>query len=197
MIKIIDDVLPLSYVNQIEHDSLHYIQYYWNEKTVVNMSYDDQNIYDFGQLTCPILNTGGVNFKFSEYFIFIKPMLMIIQEKIPEINIVEFLRIKFNMLHKVDSKYKEMYNTPHPDDSEGNDSFSMVYYVNDSDGDTVMFNEFYDKNIPSPTLTVHKRIQPKKNRLVLFDSKRYHTSSNPILNQNRTVLNFVMSGVKR
>jgi hypothetical protein len=197
MIKIIDDLLPLSYSNGIEQDSLNYIQYFWNEKTVENMEFDDPKIYDFGQLTCPFFHSDYPNFKFADYFLFLRPMSLIIQDKLPEIEIKKYLRVKFNMLHKVDTKYEKMYNTPHPDDSETDTSFSMVYYVNDSDGDTVLFNEFYDKNNVSQPLTICKRIQPKKNRLVIFDSKRYHASSNPILNKNRTVLNFVVNGVKR
>jgi hypothetical protein len=197
MIKIIDDVLPVTYANQIELDSLHYIQYFWNARTVVNMPSDDPNIYDVGQMSCPIWYKEPHNFKFSEYFNFIRPMLMIVQEKTPELNITNFVRIKFNMLHRVDSKYKEMYNIPHPDETDSDNSFGMVYYVNDSDGDTVLFNEFYDKNTPNPTLTIHKRIQPKKNRLILFDAKRYHASSNPSSNESRIVINFVMTGVKR
>lgn len=198
MIKIIDDLLPKSYADQIERDSLHFIQYFWNEKTVVNMKYDDPNIYDFGQLTCPLVNSEyNGHLKYSEYFVFMKPMLLIVQDRLPELDLREYIRVKFNMLHQVDSKYQSMYNTPHPDDTETDITYSMVYYVNDSDGDTVMFNEFYDKNKPHSSLTIHQRIKPKKNRLVVFDSRRYHASSNPTMHQNRTVLNFVLHGVKR
>lgn len=197
MIKIIDNLLPLSYSTAIEQDSLNYIQYFWNERTVENMEYNDENIYDFGQLTCPIYHSDCPNFKFGDYFLFLRPMSLIIQDKLSEIEIKRYLRVKFNLLHKVDTKYEKMYNTPHPDDSETDTSFSMIYYVNDSDGDTVLFNEFYDKHTAPPPLTVCKRIQPKKNRLVIFESKRYHASSNPILNKNRTILNFVVHGVKR
>ena len=33
------------------------------------------------------------------------------------------------------------------------------------------------------------RIAPKKNRFVLFDGLYYHTSTNPIENENRVVIN--------
>jgi len=59
-----------------------------------------------------------------------------------------------------------------------------LYYVNDSDGDTVLFNQTvddipfntpYDENI----LTEYQRISPKKGRMVFFNGKKYHTSTSP------------------
>ena len=62
----------------------------------------------------------------------------------------------------------------------------MVYYVNDSDGDTVLFNEFYN----TKSVSINRRIAPKKGRAVIFDSNRFHASSNPINTPTRFVINF-------
>jgi hypothetical protein len=60
-----------------------------------------------------------------------------------------------------------------------------------SDGDTVLFNESFDPDkLEKPEkLTIHKRIEPKQNRCVMFKGNRFHASSNPIKNDMRVVLN--------
>ena len=55
-----------------------------------------------------------------------------------------------------------------------------LYYVCDSDGDTLLFG----KNKDDP---VSQRVSPKKNRAVLFDGMTYHASSLPITNKRATI----------
>ena len=62
-----------------------------------------------------------------------------------------------------------------------------LYYVNDSDGDTFLFNEM---NPHRGALTVARRITPKRGTLVLFDATRYHAGNNPIDHPTRLTLNF-------
>lgn len=56
-----------------------------------------------------------------------------------------------------------------------------LYYVNDSDGDTLLFDN--DKQ------NVIQSVPPKKNRVVLFDGKIPHCSSVPTKNK-RCVINY-------
>ena len=64
-----------------------------------------------------------------------------------------------------------------------------LYYVNESDGDTWMFNEEF-KQFPEPDVfTVKQRISPKPNRLIIFDGLCYHTASNPINSDSRVIIN--------
>ena len=88
------------------------------------------------------------------------------------------------------------YNTPHIDNKFWN-SYSMIYYVNDSDGDTIIFNETSDeeKKKKPEKLTINERIPPKKNRAVLFRGNYFHTSTNPIDNEKRIVLNVNLSNL--
>jgi len=71
----------------------------------------------------------------------------------------------------------------------------VLYYVNDTDGDTFIFDKFADlNNLKSPTLnesevTVIKKISPKKGRALVFDGRRYHSSSAPT-KDIRCILNF-------
>ena len=65
------------------------------------------------------------------------------------------------------------------------DHFVMLYYVCDSDGDTIIYNE----QEKSSNYTVQKRITPKQGRVVLFDGSYYHTAEQP-LNNIRCVVNY-------
>ena len=77
----------------------------------------------------------------------------------------------------------EREDTPHIDIVD--DHFVMLYYVCDSDGDTIIYNEQEKSN----SYTVQKRITPKQGRVVLFDGSYYHTAEQP-LNNIRCVVNY-------
>lgn len=67
-----------------------------------------------------------------------------------------------------------------------------LYYVNDSDGDTFLFDKT-KKELPYLTkdskLEIVKKVSPKKGRVVLFNGNRYHSSSGPTKNI-RCIINF-------
>ena len=79
---------------------------------------------------------------------------------------------------------KEDVDTPHTDMSVQH--FVMLYYVCDSDGDTIIYNE---KIISEKGLTVQKKVTPKQGRVVLFNGAYYHTAQQP--NHNlRCIVNY-------
>ena len=67
---------------------------------------------------------------------------------------------------------------------------SFLLYLNDSDGDTTFFRENWD-DAPGTRLTKWKKVEPKKNRVVISDGN-YHASQNPINSEIRLVLNAVI-----
>lgn len=69
--------------------------------------------------------------------------------------------------------------------------YACVYYVNDSDGDTVIYNEKFNGNEAKEieSLTVKERISPKANRLLLFNGNYYHTGHSPSKHKNRIIIN--------
>ena len=58
-----------------------------------------------------------------------------------------------------------------------------LYYVDDSDGDTV----FYKDGVSDEELM---RCTPKKGRMVLFDGAIYHASTSPVEKTHRMTVNF-------
>ena len=65
---------------------------------------------------------------------------------------------------------------------------AAVYYVNDSDGDTIIYNEI--KTYQNNKLSTRVRVSPKKGRMVLFNGMHLHTSEYPYTNDMRAIINF-------
>jgi len=63
--------------------------------------------------------------------------------------------------------------------------YSAVYYLNDSDGSTVIFNEKWGQD----SLTIKETIEPKPNRLLLFDGSYLHTGYSPSRHNSRVLIN--------
>jgi hypothetical protein len=67
-----------------------------------------------------------------------------------------------------------------------------LYYVNNTDGDTYIFDKTKKElnHISKDTkLGILKQVSPKKGRVVLFDGRRYHSSSGPT-KDIRCIINF-------
>jgi hypothetical protein len=71
------------------------------------------------------------------------------------------------------------YNHPH---------WVCLYYVNDSDGDTVIYNQSAVEGKPTE-FTVAQTVSPRQGRCVIFPGDRYHSSSTPTQDY-RCIINF-------
>ena len=78
---------------------------------------------------------------------------------------------------------KGKVDTPHIDTDDKH--FVMLYYVCDSDGDTIIYNE----KTESEEYTIKKSVTPKQGRVVLFDGGLYHTAEQPT-KDTRCVVNY-------
>lgn len=79
-------------------------------------------------------------------------------------------------------------DTPHIDSVE--DHIVILYYVNDSDGCTVVYDKKYEegKTVKFDELKEIKRVEPKKGRVVIFNGLHYHTGEQPNSNV-RSIIN--------
>ena len=73
---------------------------------------------------------------------------------------------------------------PHIDIMDKNHIVGL-YYVIDSDGDTIIYNERKE----SKTYTIRQKVTPKQGRIVIFDGGLYHTAEQP-LNNTRCIINY-------
>jgi len=64
---------------------------------------------------------------------------------------------------------RPVHNNPHVDLDDKSHTV-VLYYVNDSDGDTFFFDE---------NMNIEKRITPKRGKAVMFDGSIFHASSMP------------------
>jgi len=124
--------------------------------------------------------TSDIVSDFHDLFI---PMLELACEtlEVPSARIVQgrsFLQFPLNLNSKDD-------DTPHIDLDEGERHIVVLYYVKDSDGDTVIYNQRTESNI----YTVKQKVTPKQGRVVIFDGGQYHTAQQAI-NSVRCIVNY-------
>ena len=86
------------------------------------------------------------------------------------------------------------YNLPHVDYFYPHET--LIFYFNDSDGDTRIFDQQWHHSIETdfrkewPTeFTTQARVTPKANRLLWLNGLQFHTASNPVQTTNRVVIN--------
>ena len=92
--------------------------------------------------------------------------------KMPQTEVIQGRSFLQFPLKNVDTS---VVDTPHIDLDEGEEHIVVLYYVVDSDGDTIIYNE----RIKSDTYTEKQRVSPKQGRVVIFDGKQYHTAEQP------------------
>jgi len=78
------------------------------------------------------------------------------------------------------------YQMPHVDLNEKHKVF--LYYINDSDGDTYLFNETLG-DTPPEKFTLDQKISPEAGKGVVFDGNIFHAPSAPTESAFRAVIN--------
>jgi len=116
------------------------------------------------------------------------------------IEVETLIRIRLGM---ITSKEKYHIDTPHVDWPFPHKT--GLIYVNDSDGDTLFYNEMfkdiggdltenqsqiYYNTVLNKNVTVKETVTPKANKMVIFDGWQYHSSTNPVDTDRRVVINF-------
>jgi len=167
---------------------------------------NDENCSDAGQFVSTIYDDmdDRIGVPYTDFFL--APLIQ--AEPLLDVKVNSIYRIKANMLWKAN---EGLYNIPHMDwHKEPEQDFlggplsknihylTAVYYLHDGDGDTIMFKNEYTKSHSPRTsddidkeLVIEERVSPKKGRLLVFDSNRYHASSNPKETEYRFILNYV------
>lgn len=174
-IRQIDDFLPKSLSDTIENIVCDPVNFPWyfvesasGAEKINGFSNEQYGFYH-------IVFDGAEN---SQYFKYFLPIVYFIEDRF-SLLVDELMRIRLGLSLKISEENNVRY--PHVDTNEKH--LTLLYYVNDSDGDTVFYENTENGFI------VHDRISPKKNRAVLFDGLVYHSSSTPAKNIKRIALN--------
>lgn len=183
---LIDDLVPESYANILEHELSTQMPWYYTPSSSgdVKIDLNDKNIVNFPQMHHVFVDSDGTT---SPYFNLIQPLVWFLEKHI-RIKVKSLGRIKANLLLPGDSTL-DNYNVPHID-HPNDDHISMVYYVNDSDGDTRIFDKTVEEG--HENLNCIGQFNPCKGRALVFKSNRFHASSPPVKANNRMIINFVL-----
>jgi len=176
-IIVIDNVLPQSYADSIESTlfSPTFPWFYTDDITYAIGSREQLQSMTFGFFH--LLFSDGI--QHSNFFSYFEPIVHIALDKSVGLNKPYVLQARSFMQLPIQNKNE--YNNKHIDSHLPH--FVVLYYVNDSDGDTFLFD--------GPE--IRQRVSPKKNRAVIFDGSIYHASSNPNTTK-RAVINFNVCG---
>jgi hypothetical protein len=169
--------------------------WYWNDGTLEqnqktykssNICVIDSKTKDIPQFSHSVLLGSDV---MSPHYHFFTEMVRHIEPHIGKVK--RIVRIKLNLITKDSGYLAGFYNAPHID-YIGDNILSFIYYVNDSDGDTIIFDEHLDGNPHNLTeLTEVDRQTPKAGTGIVFNSQRLHTSSTSRFTDRRVVVNYV------
>ena len=104
-------------------------------------------------------------------------------------HVLEIQRIKINLNLKEHPENAGSCFHPHCD--LNTDEWTAVYYVNQSDGDTLIFKErgmecLYE----GKPISIKKRIKNKKGRIVMFNQSLLHCGIPPFESDYRVVINY-------
>jgi hypothetical protein len=106
------------------------------------------------------------------------------------------IRAKANILPPLITKTANRLNLPHTDTNIPHVVF--LYYLNDCDGDTVIFNQRRTAEtakthiVHDPDLAIARSFTPRRNSMLVFEGSWYHTSTVPTQGY-RMVININLS----
>jgi len=144
------------------------------------------NIFEYGFFVHTFVNNGQINSGLCD-------IPLGIFEKVREkYNFSdEIYRIKANLYTKISPQESGSHHTPHLDSYT--DHIVLIYYVNDSDGDTFIFNSEpnnFQSEHEVTKIEIEKVVSPKKGRCLIFNGSVLHAGMHPEKFDNRIVINF-------
>jgi hypothetical protein len=170
--QIIDDFLPKEIYQQIltEINGLNFGWFYRDYSSV-----DNDNISQF-------VHTFYVDDKVnSDFFDLVIPIMTMFELK-TNYKVKRLHRAKANLLLNTPYKENDLKKAIHQDVTNQS-GISLLYYVEDSDGDTIVYNETKEKKV--------NQVPPKANRAFIFKADQWHNATPPKEHRTRKVINFI------
>lgn len=195
-IQVFDKVISHGYADAIEKDLINFSFPWFYVNDVTNKNHNSNSglvhlVYDSDK-------------EVSEWYPFIKPLVFSIVEAAGH-TLVDLLRIRVGFLTPATGD-NHRHNAPHVDFLMPH--YTACYYVSDSDGDTILFDQtiadMQTNEISESTMldyvsrtefTVASQITPKKGSVCVFDGRRFHASTKPKLHDRRLVITINYIGI--
>jgi hypothetical protein len=182
---IIDDLLPEQFTDYIEQRVINNRAFPWYA-AFLDMGYatvNPESLSKYGNIVhegpqlCHIVIWDSKVKSPSEVFM-LQSISTALRSKFGLSN-VNIIRAKYNLQLQLTGNKEGLMNGPHIDDSQNH--LVLIYYVNDSDGETRLFE--------NENLDIMVSVKPKKGRVIIFDGSVLHTGQHPIDSQLRCILN--------
>ena len=132
----------------------------------------------------------------SMYWALFRPLLYFFTQQTGVI-VKKIIRVRLRLTFQHPDRDQYLFNKPHTDLFGFNKPYkTLVYYINDSDGDTFIFDKFFNEaeNLDSALKDIDKKIvlqnTPKQGDAIYFDGHQYHAGNSPIKYKHRYVINF-------
>ena len=173
-IIVIDDFISLEYQEKIKQDLLgleNIFPWHYSEDVTAAGDFDSQHRPAMSHQYVQIDDDNDTSEIISVYHHLFTPLLSKACQylKIPETEVIQGRSFLQWPLVNIDTSVVDL---PHIDLDEGFEHIVVLYYVIDSDGDTIIYNE----RTESPTYTEKQRVSPKQGRVVIFEGGQYHTA---------------------
>jgi len=160
-------------IQMLADDSI--FPWYYNASTAYRDNEGTEALYQFVHVAYKDGNMNTNHYYFS--------IVMRIIEKAEQLlgKQLEIYRAKFNLLPRQPHNEDDLEKAIHTDiDEEG--YVSIIYYIEDSDGDTVIYNKHQEEKY---------RFTPKENTGIIFKSNTWHRATPPTKNKARRVINII------
>lgn len=200
---VVENFVPLPYQQEL-YDLCLELPYHFD----ISIGYDTSNKNEYTFLNNNFTDNPGFGHAFvtdgritSEFWPVVKPLLHFFTLK-TNIFVKEVFRVRTRLTIQTPNHDLSKYNVPHVDLLSGKQYYTLVYYVHDSDGDTVIFDKMYDSATQNyedysdkplsidSTTSVLFRSQPKQGSALFFNGFYYHAGNSPVNYKHRTIINF-------
>jgi hypothetical protein len=195
-IIVIDDVISKGHQDFVEKELLTYSGWRFLEDVAYSGPGNDTNYDKFRlQGKTPAIghqffdkNYGGIQ---SPIYMIAAPIIHAATDSIGQ-PLKELLAGRIFMHFPLAESLKKTHDNIHIDFPF--EHMACVYYVNDTDGDTFIFDKFHRDLKPNQELSevefnIVQRVTPKKGRCVVFNGSQFHSSSGPT-DKIRCIINF-------
>ena len=185
----LEDMIPKLYQDQIENTANALPWYFHPDSASGDLKFKAAHsgfyhmAYDFSESN-PV--TSAIN-------AILVPVLFIFCDK-AGIPFQKLFRVRLGLFNR--TMVDVEHHNPHVDFTDPHRV--ALYYVNDSDGATVVFNETVDdvsreqsaRYASERRFTELGRFEPRKGRMISFDGRHYHASMHPRAHESRIVVTF-------
>jgi hypothetical protein len=180
-VQIIDDVVDLE-----------------TQDNIYNVIFSKDTLWTFSRTVFYDTHPEVIKSQKESLMSFTKPLIddtnySLYKKVLDKVIVNKILNARIQLQLPILTEKDKIYGVPHIDGHRPYHYKVAVYYVNDVDGDTVLFKQTTENSTPQDIkdgkLEIYKTISPKKGRLIIFDGNIYHSVGKPKTDL-RCVLNF-------